>query len=452
MGIEPIRFSGISSYSADFQKILDRTVAIAAQPINSLQNDQTRILQQRTSAVGIQRSADALNTAVRNLGEVGQSRAVAGSSSNTSKVSIGTVTARTPATYTISEITSLARSASATSAGYAESASGAVSTTGTLSFGFNGTTQEITLTPEQNNLTGLRDKINGLGAGVTATILTTGSGPTPYYLSITANTAGNKPITLTDDPSGTPVNLLANAENGSNAEFKVNGVPVSKASNLINDVVSGVSFTLTGTTTGSETVSLTLSSSRNGLASKLQDFVNAYNDTRAQTDAQIGEAAGLLTGSYLVRETNSTLRQLAGYEGTGGIKSLAGLGVTFGRDGKAAFDQEAFNDLSESDLQSAFDFLGTPTTGFGALQFKVQQVSDSVSGIIATEIARFDETDKRLNTRIFELSTRLEALQKSTAERLQTVDAILGSLDSQKSVVEASIKSLQLVLFGKNEG
>jgi hypothetical protein len=43
-------------------------------------------------------------------------------------------------------------------------------------------------------------------------------------------------------------------------------------------------------------------------------------------------------------------------------------------------------------------------------------------------------------------------MQRVAAERLQAVDAILGGLDSQKNIVEASVKSLQLVTFGKNEG
>ena len=162
MSIEPIRFTGISSYSADFQKILDRTVAIAAQPINALQNDQTRLLSQRATAQAIQRSVDGLNTAVTALGDIGQTRAVSGTTSNSAKVSIGAVTARSPATYNITEITSLARSASATSAGFAQSSSGAVSTTGAVRLTFNGTTHNIALTPGENTLTGLRDKINDL--------------------------------------------------------------------------------------------------------------------------------------------------------------------------------------------------------------------------------------------------------------------------------------------------
>ena len=452
MGISPLTFTGVSTYSADFQKILARTVAIASQPINFLQREQAQIFQQKTLATGLQSVVGGLASAISSLGELGTSKALGGTSSNTAKVSVGSVTATSPASYTISEITSVARAASATSSGFPDGGTTAVSATGTVRLSFNGTNHTLVLGVGENNLTGLRDKINGLGAGVTASILTTGTGANPYYLSITSNTSGQKPITLVDDPSGAATNLLATTDNGANAEFKVNGVSVSKSSNLINDVVSGVTFTIVSTTAALETVSLFLSSNRATLSSRLQTFVAAYNDVLANTDAQIGEAAGLLTGNTLVRESKEALRTLTGYEGTGGVKSLAELGVGFGSDGKATFDATAFAALSDSSIQNSFTFLGSTSTGFGALKSRLTQLSDPVTGLIAVQNTKYDESDKRIAKRVEDLTARLAALQRSTAERLQTVDALLGSLQSQQTIIEASYKSLQLALFGRNNG
>ncbi len=452
MGISPLTFTGVSTYSADFQKILQRTVAIASQPISFLQREQTQIFQQKTLATGLQSVVGGLASAISSLGELGTSKALGGTSSNTAKVSVGSVTATSPASYTISEITSVARAASATSSGFPDGGTTAVSATGTVRLSFNGTDHTLVLGVGENNLTGLRDKINGLGAGVTASILTTGTGANPYYLSITSNTSGLKPIALVADPSGAATNLLATTDNGSNAEFKVNGVAVSKSSNLINDVVSGVTFTIVSTTAALETVSLSLSSNRSTLSSRLQTFVAAYNDVLANADAQIGEAAGLLTGDTLVRETKEALRTLTGYKGTGGVKSLAELGVGFGSDGKATFDATAFAALSDSSIQNSFTFLGSTSTGFGALKSRLTQLSDPVTGLIAVQNTKYDETDKRIAKRVEDLTARLSALQRSSAERLQTMDALLGSLQSQQTIIEASYKSLQLALFGRNNG
>jgi hypothetical protein len=54
-----------------------------------------------------------------------------------------------------------------------------------------------TFTLANNNLVSLRDKINSLGAGVTASILTTSDG---NYLTISANATGATTLQLIDDP------------------------------------------------------------------------------------------------------------------------------------------------------------------------------------------------------------------------------------------------------------
>lgn len=452
MGISPLTFSGVSSYSADLQKILDRTVAIASQPISQLQSEQTKILQQKAIANSLQASASSLGTALSALGDLGTNKALGGSSSNSSKVSIGTVTATSPASYSITEITSVARAASATSSGFANGDSAAVSAAGTVKFSFNGTDHTITLGSGENTLTGLRNKINALGTGVTASILTTGTGATPYYLSITSNTTGEKPIALVDDPDGAATSLLASADAGANANFKVNGVAVSKSSNLVNDVVGGVTFSILGTTTGSESVTLSLATNRSTLSSKLQSFASAYNALLAETDGQIGEAAGLLTGDFLVREAKDALRAVSGYQGTGTIKSLAQLGLSFGSDGKASVDTTTLDGLSDSQIQDAFTFLGSTTTGFGGLKSRLTQLSDPITGLIAVQTAKYDETDKKISDRVTELTARVVALQKSTAERLQRVDSLLGSLQSQQTIIDASYKSVLVGIYGKSTG
>ena len=435
MGISPLTFSGVSSYSADLQKILDRTVAIASQPISQLQSEQTKIVQQKAIATSLQASSSNLANALSALGDLGGSKALGGSSSNSAKVSIGSVTATSPASYSITEITSVARAASATSSGFADGGTTPASTTGTVKFSFNGTDHTITLGSGENTLTGLRNKINALGAGVNASILTTGTGATPYYLSITSNTTGEKPIALVDDPGGAATSLLASTDAGANANFKVNGVAVSKSSNLVNDVVGGVTFSILGTTSGSESVTL-----------------SAYNALLAETDNQIGESAGLLTGDFLVREAKDALRAVSGYQGTGKIKSLAQLGLSFGSDGKATVDTTTLDGLSDSQIQDAFTFLGSSTTGFGGLKSRLTQLSDPITGLIAVQTTKYDETDKKIAARVTELTTRVIALQKSTAERLQRVDSLLGSLQSQQTIIDASYKSVLVGIYGKSSG
>src|SRR6185369_16397268 len=143
--------------------------------------------------------------------------------------------------YTVSDITSIASAASETSVtGYADSSSTAVSATGTVKLTVGTHDYTINLSPANNNLVGLRNAINDLDVGVTASVLTTGTGLNPNYLSVSSNTTGEAPLHITDDPDGAATALLTNDNQGSNAVFKLNNVAVSKPTNTINDVVPGV--------------------------------------------------------------------------------------------------------------------------------------------------------------------------------------------------------------------
>jgi flagellar hook-associated protein 2 len=409
------------------------------------------LVSQKQLLSNLNSAVSAFGDTLKHLGTIGAEKALVASSSDTSKVLATYTGATSPASYTISEITSLARSASATTAGYASSTSGTVGASGSFRMTVDGHNYDFSLTADKNNLQGLRDKINSLGAGVTATVLTTGTGATPYYLSITASSSGRKPITLVDDPSGTPVDLLATVDDGANTEFKINGALVSKPGTMINDVVSGMTFTISGTTEDSETVTLSLASDRSRLSAALQSLVAGYNSLAQQLDAQIGPAAGLLTGDFVIREVQDNLRAVTGAAGSASIRSLADLGVEFDKAGKAAFNQETFDALSSTRIQDAFAFLGSETTGFGELAARFSSISDPVTGLIKVQQDQYDKTDQKLSEQIATLSERVSAMQLSLTARLQAADALLASLESQQRVLDASVKSLNVTLYGKEQ-
>lgn len=450
MSLSPLAFSGISSFSESFQKILERSQRVSEIPLTRLQNDKIDLLQRKSLAAAFEGVAGAFTASLRNLGTVGDRVGVAATSSDTSKVKINSSTATSPATYTITDITSLATPAAETSAtGYADTSSAPVSATGELRLTFGSTIYNISLTPEQNNLTGLRDAINALEAGVTATVFTTGTGGLPNFLSLTAASSGATTLSLVDDPDGAATALLTSANQGSNAEFKLNGVPVSKASNVINDVVSGVSFTIAGLTSGSG-VTLTLASDRNQLSTALQSLAGAYNDVVDFVDSQIGRAAGLLSGSNLISNASDALRRFTAFSGTGTVKSLSDVGLVLDSSGKLSFDAALFGELSDAQLGSAFQFAGTSSSGLASLTSRFAAISDSVTGSARLEQDQYDLTEARLSKQIEELTDRVTAQQESLRQRLQVADSLLASLESQRQLVEAQLEGLNLTLYGKN--
>jgi flagellar hook-associated protein 2 len=450
--LTPLAFTGISTFSEDFQTVLSRAVSIASIPLKRLQNDDADLIQKKQLLGSLNGVVGALGASVAALGTVARNKAIVAHSSDVTKVSVVNTGSDTPAEYTISDITSIARAASETSqTGYADSSATPVSATGTVKLVVGSASREITLTPETNNLTGLRDAINNLGLGVTASVLTTGTGADPNYLTVSADTAGATTLQLFDDPEGANTSLLTSVNQGSNAEFKLNGVPVSKAGNLINDVVSGATFTILDTTDPGETVTLSLSTSRSQLQSAIQDFASKYNALVDALGAQIGPAAGLLSGDFIVREAQNDLRRLTSYQGSGAIRNLSDLGIHLGADGKISFDSAVFNALSDSQIGSAFDFFGSDTTGFGALADKFTQITDPITGLSKLQQDSYDQADQRIQRDMDDITERINQLQARVSAQLQAADALQAQLTAQQNLLTATLEALNVTTFGKKE-
>ncbi len=453
MSFAPLTFTGISSFSEDFQTILNRATQIASLPITALQNQQKDLLQQKLLVTNLSGAVDSLASSVSALGTLGDNKALSASSSNTAKVTASNVNSSAPANYNITEITSVAKAAAETSvSGYADSNAAAVSSTGTVQLTVGSSNYTIDLTGK-NNLTGLRDAINNLGAGVTASVLTTGTGANPYYLSVTANSTGATTLELRDDPTGANTNLLTASNQGANTEFLLNGVLVSKKTTFINDVVPGVTFNILATTDVDESVTVNIASDRSKVSTALQSFVANYNAVREQLNAQIGSGAGLLSGDFLIREVQSRLRSVTSYEGgDGSITSLGALGVEFDRDGVASLNSDVFNALTSGQISDSFSFLGSSSTGFGGRASLLTTVSDAVTGLAKIQLDKYEETDSRISEQVAKLSERLSTMQLTLSAKLQAADSLLASLQSQQSVLDASIQSLNYSLYGRKDG
>jgi flagellar hook-associated protein 2 len=451
MSLNPLTFTGISQYSQDFQTILQRVTTIASFPLTQLRNEQSDTAARRQLTNELNSGVRLLGEKMTALKEVAGNRAVSASSSNSSKLTVDSVNTDILTSYSITDVTSLAAAASETSsASYADSSATTVSASGSLKLKVGTAEYDFTLSSGENNLVGLRNKINGLGAGVTASILTVGENEN--YLSITANNTGANPIELREDPAGVNTNLITSANPGSSLNFRLNGVAVTRPSNQVNDLVPGVTFSLKQTTAVSETLTIGLSSDRSKLSAAISGFVDAYNAVQAKVNGQVGANAGLLSGDILVREAQDILRRAASFSiGEGTVKNWADIGVSFEQTGEIALDLTAFNALSDSRIRDAFSFF-RDTTGLGAQTARTEAFSNAVTGLAAIQLAQFDRTDSRLSEQIASLEDRINLVRENYLQKLQTADALLGSFESQQNIISASVDSLSLVLYGKREG
>jgi flagellar hook-associated protein 2 len=447
----PLTFHGQSQFASDFQAILTRSVGIAQLPITALQNQQADLLQKKAALIALSPEVGSLGISIGALSSLGSSQGLLASSSNANLVSVVNTGAASAASYSVSNVTSLAAPASETSlVGYASASSGAVSSSGSISLTYGANTYTIALTPATNNLNGLVAAINKLDVGVNATVLNTGTGATPSYLSLSASSDGRTTLQLQDLPAtGAPVNLISSTNQGTNATFELNGLPVSKSSNTINDVVPGLTFTLLSTTTTGQTAQLSLKPDSSGLTTALQNFAQNYNALVDQVNGQVGTGAGPLAGNSLIYTISSDLQQLGSYHGSGSVQSLSDLGLTFDSTGQITFDPTAVSAFSGSQLQDAFNFLGSSTSGFGALANNFTQLGDPTTGLILQQENSESAQSTTLTDRINTLNTSLALFQANLTARLTAADVAVSELQNKLSTVNSTVQGLDSVLYGK---
>jgi len=450
--ITPLTLTGVSKYSTDYQAILNRAVAIAQQPLGLLQTQDSNLVAQSNALGTLQTDATNLWSSLQTLGTLSANQAVSASSSDPTTVLATATGATAAANYTINSVTSLASVASERSlTGYADSTSTHVSATGTLKLTVG--SQDYTLTPSTNNLVALRDAINTSGAPVTASILTTGNG---NYLSLTANASGATTLKLIDNPvtasnpGGTNTELLTQTNQGTNAEFHLNGIDVTQSSNTVNSVIPGVTLQLLQQSNTPVTVSL--ASDPTQISSALQNFVSAYNTVEKDLHAQQGQFPGALGGDTAISGLQQTLRRItAFFTPSSSITNLSGLGVTFNdASGTATFDQSAFSALGSQQITDGFGFLNALATGSGNFVAQLQTFTDPISGVIQAEQQGNVASDQHLQSQISVLSNRINTMQANLQAQLAKADAFEAALESQQSTVNASLLGLNFVLYGQN--
>jgi flagellar hook-associated protein 2 len=538
----PLPFAGVSQFSSDFQSVLTRAVQIAQLPVQALQNDQTTLQGEQQALTALEPDLTSVGSAIAALGTLSANGGLGASSSNSSIVTAVNTGASGEASYTISNIMSLASAAQETSlTGYANSATAPISASGYVNLVVGSNTYQLNISGN-NNLTGLETAINNAGAGVNATILTTGTGATPDFLTISANSPGATTLQLNDltnptdlvsntnsgtetslttyaNPSSTPVSskgylnlvvgsktynlniasnnnlnglvqainnanagvtasvsgnslsistnnagattiqlndltpadLISGTNQGTNANFSLNGVPVQRSNNTINDLIPGLSLTLNSTTssTGSATISLETDPSQ--LSSALQSLVSTYNAALADVAAQSGQSGGALTGNLVIQQISQDLQQMVTYfnpSGTSSIHSLSDLGVSFSNTGQMSFDQTTFNGLSDSQISDALSFFGSSNSGFAALANNFTQLTDPISGLIQSQQVGYTSENTQLTNQIATLNAQVSAVETNEAAVLEAADAAAAELESEQSTLSATLESVDFVDFG----
>lgn len=166
------------------------------------------------------------------------------------------------------------------------------------------------------------------------------------------------------DSSGAFTDVLQNAQP---ALFSVDGINLTRNTNNITDVLSGVGFSLLQTTPSGSSINIDIDTDTSAIASALQTFVTDYNNVRdfvtsQQTIDSDGtvDTGAVLFGDSTMRNTMTQIEQAM--NSTIGGMSLNDLGLSFNDTNDLVLDTSALATSLANNLSGVMSLLTSKTT------------------------------------------------------------------------------------------
>lgn len=328
------------------------------------------------------------------------------------------------------------------------------------SFASNGSGPfDIVIDSSNNSLEGIRDAINAAGIGVSASIINDGNASNPYRLvlsssntgadqSVTISVAGDATLSslLSHDPTGTQ--NLSETATAMDASFTVDGIAVTKSSNTVTDVISGVTLNLVAEAVGTP-VTVSASQDTDSIQATIEAFVKAYNDLtgeiKKQTDSGYsGGEVGALASDSATRQILSLIRDelnTAVASGTGSYTTLSSIGVSFQADGTLALDTTELNAALEADSANV-EQLFSATDGYATRIDNVLSELLVVDGTIDSRTNSINDTIKSLEDQRITLLGRLDRTEQRLRARFTALDVLISGLSVTSSYLSQQLTAL----------
>ena len=231
-----------------------------------------------------------------------------------------------------------------------------------------------------------------------------------------------------------------------NAKLSINGIAAESSSNVVENVLDGVSLTLYGTNKGDPTtVSVSVDNSTK-ITESLDAFVTSFNASATiisdlgKYEQETGET-GLLQGRAILRNSKTQLTKLiSGNNGIAGseYQNLASIGVSFSKTGELQ--------LHSSMLKTALsrDYDGV----MGLVQNTFKGLDSGVDKMIASDgtVTKSTESTNKILSQLKEqestLNTRLNNIESRYRKQFTSLDSLVSSWNNISSYISQLVDSM----------
>jgi flagellar hook-associated protein 2 len=455
-----IRSAGIGS-GLDVNAIITQIMNAASFPLSKMQGQQKDLTSGISSFGQIKNAFNDLSNSIKNLQAGAQQNyylanvsdpTVLSATTNNSEVSLGL--------HTVS-VTQLASASKIASNEFADTTT-SIGATGTLNVNVGSNSFQIIIDNTNNSLQGIENAINNNinNTGVRASIMQVGSSSSPKSLLVlTSNETGLTNTVSLSDASGnvaSTLNLVNTINPAKDAIFNVDGYDISRSSNVVTDVIQGVSLNLNKTT--SSPITLQISSDTATVTSKAQaaisDFVSKYNNvigfldngdaSNTQSDSTFHLLKVQLQNAILAPATSSSnLSRLAdlGISIAPAARLQTLTGIQYVSTGSLTIDANKLTGVINTNLSDIYKVLNNSTDGFlTRIQNAATQITQ-LGGTIDSHTQSLDKQNTALENRILAEQGRLKSMQSNLQNQYAALDALISQMKSTQDYLTQQLDS-----------
>jgi len=288
-----------------------------------------------------------------------------------------------------------------------------------------------------------------------------------YQIVLSGESGANNAFKLTANDTDAYLTLGTTTATGllvaaQNAVLTVDGLAVTRSSNTIDDVITGVTLNLNATTTSGTPANLNLTLNTQTVKDKLTNLVNAYNDVQTvltdvyNKDSKVTEYGASLVGDSTVQLIKSQIRSLFTTNSTsesGTIYAMRDIGITLDVKGKMSLNNttlDAALTSSYSDVVTMLNnnhstnYISTSTYTDGVANDGINLLTEMLGtdGVLinqsnnaAKRVTDFQKDLERLNDRMTKL---LERYNKQFA----AMESFVGQSKSMQTSLTATFKNM----------
>ena len=289
----------------------------------------------------------------------------------------------------------------------------------------------------------INDETNGK---VTASIFNTG-GTDPYSLIIkSAETGADQTIGYSF--GGGDFLGMTNVQAPQDAEFVFNGISITRSSNLVDDLVYGMTLTLKQADPSASN-HVSIKQDNEAIAESVQAFVDAYNDfmteiTTATKYDKENKTVGIFQGEGMITGLKYGVNNIVlGRTPDGGLPDI---GITVDRSGFMSFDRGELTAMLQRDPEKVSDiFAGTE---------EAPGIFSQLNDFLRDQTIGTDSTLNRFETLLKDRHKRLDETKERKIAFLDTKYQIMAkqfaAYDNMIQQMNSAYTSLQMMVDAMN--